>query len=201
MAQQQSNPIQPKQQQREFVRVDDMLPMAWRKIDEERFKGVMSYFEQNRAFPRKSDDIHQAIAMLDITDALKKLEQSEPVLARVLVRLDQKLNLLLRLFHPAEGERPMTLTSVNLSGGGISFVDKDPGLVVGDVVEIRLSLSVENMTIIECFGRVMKIFENVEDGMMRVACRFEPILDPDREKLIQHIFLRQSELLRAKSGY
>ncbi|MBF0416944.1 MAG: PilZ domain-containing protein [Magnetococcales bacterium] len=198
---QQTNPSSQPKQQREFVRVDDHLPLAWRKIDEERFKGMMAYYEQHRTFPRRSDDIHQAIAALDVTDALKKLEQSEPLLSRILVRLDQKLNLLLRLFHPVEGERPMTLTPVNLSGGGISFEDKETGLLVGDVVELRLSLSVDTLTIIECFARVMKIFEIGDNGMTRIACRFEPILDPDRERLIQHIFLRQSELLRAKSGY
>nr|CAX84074.1 Type IV pilus assembly PilZ, probable fragment [uncultured bacterium] len=188
-------------QQRAFVRVDDTLPLAWRRIEESRFNAVMAHYERHRVFPQQVNDIHQIIASLDITDALRQLEQGDPLLARVLVRLDQKLNLLLRLFHPDETERPMVPTPVNLSGGGVSFLDKDPALSKGDILEIRLALSVEAMTVIECYARVMMIAGNVQDGLTRVACRFEPILDTDRERLIQYIFRRQSELLRAKSGY
>ncbi|MBF0614640.1 MAG: PilZ domain-containing protein [Magnetococcales bacterium] len=188
-------------QQRAFVRVDDSLPLAWRRIDEARFQEVVAHFEKHRIFPQQGLDVHQIMASLDVTDALRLLEQSDPMLARVLVRLDQKLNLLLRLFHPGETERPMVLTPVNLSGGGISFLDRDPGLSKGDVLEIRLALSVDSLTVIDCFARVMMVVENMQEELTRVACRFEPILDTDRERLIQYIFQRQSELLRAKKGY
>ncbi|MBF0212067.1 MAG: PilZ domain-containing protein [Magnetococcales bacterium] len=188
-------------QQRQFVRVDDTLPLAWRRIEETRFQAVMRHYEQHRAFPQQVNDIHQTLTSLDVTDSLRKMEQSDPLLAQILVRLDQKLNLLLRLFHPGESERPMVLTPVNLSGGGVSFLDKDPGLAKGDILEMRLALSVESLTVIDCYARVMMIADQAQDGLTRVACRFEPILDPDRERLIQYIFRRQSELLRAKSGY
>ncbi|MBF0271428.1 MAG: PilZ domain-containing protein [Magnetococcales bacterium] len=195
----QSNPASG--QQRQFVRVDDSLPLAWRRIEESRFREILAYFEKHRVFPQKGNDVHQVITSLDVTDSLRKMEQSDPLLARVLSRLDQKLNLLLRLFHPGESDRPMVITPVNLSGGGVSFLEKDPGLSKGEILEIRLALSVDALTVIECFGRVMVVSENAQDGLTRVACRFEPILDPDRERLIQYIFWRQSELLRAKSGY
>ncbi|MBF0627604.1 MAG: PilZ domain-containing protein [Magnetococcales bacterium] len=195
----QSNSVQG--QQRAFVRVDASLPLAWRRIEESRFQEVLAHFEKHRVFPQKGLDVHQIITSLDITDAVRLMEQSDPLLARILVRLDQKLNLLLRLFHPGEAERPMVLTPVNLSGGGISFLDQDPGLAKGEMLELRLALSVESLTVIDCFARVMMVSDPQPDGLTRVACRFEPILDTDRERLIQYIFQRQSELLRAKRGY
>ncbi|MBF0296408.1 MAG: PilZ domain-containing protein [Magnetococcales bacterium] len=189
------------QQQREFVRVDDTLPLSWRRISPAQFSEVMAHFAKHHAFPLKGNDIGQTLIALDVTDRLRQLETGDPLLAGILGRLDQKLNLLLRLFHPVEGERPMLLTQVNLSGGGISFMDNDPQLAKGDVLEIRLAISTDALTVIDCYARVMVLRENVQPGFTQVACRFEPILDTDRERLIQYIFKRQSELLRAKRGY
>ncbi|MBF0127472.1 MAG: PilZ domain-containing protein [Magnetococcales bacterium] len=189
------------QQQRAFVRVDDTLPLAWRRIAPDRFAAIMAYYEKNRAFPPKTNDINQIIASLDVTDRLRQLEMSDPVMASIMGRLDQKLNLLLRLFHPVEGERPMVLTPVNLSGGGVSFLDSNPQLGKGEMLAFRLAISVDALMVIECYARVMQVEENAQQGLTRVACRFEPILDPDRERLIQYIFKRQADLLRAKRGY
>ncbi|MEO5332831.1 MAG: PilZ domain-containing protein [Magnetococcus sp. YQC-5] len=195
----QQMPVQ--KQQRAHVRVDDTLPLAWRRIDDSRVAYVLSHYEKNRTFPPKINDINSLLGSLDVHDALRQLESSDPVLTRILGRLDQKLNLLLRLFHPSETERPMALTMVNISGGGISFLDRNPELDVGDMLELRLALSVDSLMLIECMARVMKVAQTEQNGLTQVACRFEPILDQDRERVIQYIFKRQSELLRAKRGY
>lgn len=188
-------------QQREFARVDDVLPLAWRRIHPARYAEVMDYHKKNHAFPPNVTEINQFLSAMDVTDKLRQLQQSDPILASILVRLDQKLNLLLRLFHPGETERPMVLTPVNLSGGGIAFLDRNPGVAIEEILEMRLALSADSLLLIECYSRVMVVNENEQPGLTRVACRFEPILDPDRERLIQYIFKRQSELLRAKRGF
>lgn len=188
-------------QQREFVRVDDTLPLAWRRIDAATFAQIMNHYNKYRTFPPRIHEINQLLSSLDVTDKLRQLEQKDPLMAQILSRLDQKLNLLLRLFHPGEAERPMVLTVVNLSGGGIAFMDKNPGLAHGDLLEMRLALSVDALQIIECFAKVMTIDVNAASGMTRIGCRYEPILDQDRERMIQYIFKRQSERLRAKRGF
>ncbi len=189
-------------QQREFVRVDDILPLAWRLVEESELAEIMAFFEKKRAFPPKQgDDVRQLLNSLDVTGKLKQLERTDPVLAQILGRMDMKLNLLLRLFHPGEEERPLVPTNVNLSGGGIAFMEPTvPAVKEGDVLEVRLALSNDALTSIEAYARVMKLFDVNAEGLTKVACRFEPILDPDRERIIQHIFKRQSELLRAQRG-
>lgn len=186
-------------QQREFVRIDDTLPLAWKRVDSTQFAEVMSYFEKHRTFPKKINEINQLLDNLDVTEKLRQLDQTDPQLARILGRLDQKLNILLRLFHPGEAERPMVLTSINISGGGISFMDRNPEVTKGDILALRLALTTDSLIVIECYARVMMLTEKA--SMTQVACRFEPILDQDREQLIQYLFKRQSELLRAKRGF
>lgn len=192
----------PSNQQREFVRVDDTLPLAWRRVEESELAEVMAHYEKKRTFPpRKGDDVRQLLNSLDVGAKLKQLERSDPLLSQILGRMDMKLNLLLRMFHPGEDERPLLPTLVNLSGGGIAFTEAAPQLGDGDVLEIRLALSSDALVSIECYARVVKIFPPDTEGLTKVACRFEPILDPDRERVIQHIFKRQSELLRAQRGH
>ncbi|MBF0142062.1 MAG: PilZ domain-containing protein [Magnetococcales bacterium] len=185
-------------QQREFVRVDDLLPFSWRVVSEEEFRRVMTHFEKHGVFPDRSGGIQKLMDTLDISGPLKKLERADPTLAQIMSRLDVKLNLLIRLFHPSEDQKPLVPTPVNLSGGGLAFWEAGTQLTEGQILEFRLALSLETVASVECYGRVMKVFMNDRDGMAKMACKFEPILDQHREKLIQHIFRKQAELLRAK---
>ncbi|OSM02482.1 putative type IV pilus assembly PilZ [Magnetofaba australis IT-1] len=182
------------------MRIDDMLPMGWRRLDEQEFTKIAEYYEKNRVFPSKSSGVNEILSAMDITDKLRKMEREDPTLALILSRLDMKLNLLIKLFHPAEEEQALTLTQVNLSGGGMAFWEKAPAIEIGDILELRLALSEEAMATIDCYARVMNIIPGERDGMTRVALKFDPILGSDRERIIQHIFKRQSEQLRAKRG-
>ncbi|MBF0454401.1 MAG: PilZ domain-containing protein [Magnetococcales bacterium] len=185
-------------QQREFARVDDTLPLAWRRVDPREMADIMAHYEKFRAFPSRENDVEQILSSLDVAEKLKKLEGSDPTLARILGRMDIKLNLLLRLFHPGEQDRPLAPTWVNLSGGGIAFKEENCDLEAGEVLELRLAFSLETMATILCYVRIMKVFPPQEDGFSKVACQFDPILDVDREALIQHIFRRQTDEIRSR---
>ncbi|MBF0145332.1 MAG: PilZ domain-containing protein [Magnetococcales bacterium] len=185
-------------QQRAFARVDDFLPLSWRRVSAEEFADVIANFNRTQSFPIPPDDIQTVLANLEVTDKIQQLERSDPVLSRILSRLDMKLNMLLKVFYPGTEARPMVPTWVNMSGGGLAFKEAGLDVQVGDVLEIRLALSLDSLASIQCFARVVKTFPPDEDGLIKAACQFEPILDGDREKLIQHIFKRQSALLRSK---
>lgn len=185
-------------QQRAFARVDDYLPLSWRRVGPEEFAEVMASFKRSQSFPVVPDDIQAVLTNLEVTDKIQQLERSDPVLARILSRLDMKLNMLLKVFYPGTEARPMVPTWVNLSGGGLAFKEAGLDVEVGEVLELRLALSLDSLFTIQCFARVINLFPPEGDGTVKAACQFEPILDGDRERLIQHIFKRQSELLRAK---
>ncbi|MBF0424843.1 MAG: PilZ domain-containing protein [Magnetococcales bacterium] len=187
-----------KQQQREFVRIDDVLPFAWSKIPEEEIRKILLHYEKHREFPAKTGDVNALLASMDITDKLKQLERDEPNLAKILSRLDMKLNFLIRLFHPGEQQQPLVPTPINLSGGGLAFWERDVPLATNEVLHVRLALSQDSLAVIECYARVVHIRQKDQNDLDKVACNFEPILSQDRESIIQHIFKRQAERLRAK---
>lgn len=190
------DPVQ--QQQRNFVRVDDMLPFAWRQIDDTEFHEMLAYYQKNRQFPPKPESVSTLLSSLDVADKLQKLERSDPDLARILSRMDIKLNLLIRLFHPDSRETPLAPTELNLSGSGLAFWQKDPTLKDGDKLDMRIALSTDGMAAIQCYGRVVNVFAANPQGRQKIAIEFDPILNTDRERLIQHIFKRQTEILRTK---
>jgi hypothetical protein len=191
------NPSQ-NNQQRAFARIDDNLPLGWRRVNEKEMKIITDHYNKFRSFPTDGDSFSKTLDTLDITDKLKLLERSDPTLSLILGRLDMKVNLLLRLFHPGEQERPMVPTWVNLSGGGIAFKEEQSNLEEEEILELRLSFSVETMASIRFYARIKKVFSPQDDGLSKIACIFEPILDRDREALIQHVFKRQTEELRIK---
>ncbi|MBF0108020.1 MAG: PilZ domain-containing protein [Magnetococcales bacterium] len=186
------------EQQRAFVRVDDYLPLSWRRVSAEEFAEVITTFKRSQSFPIAPNDVQTALANLEVSDKILQLERTDPLLARILSRIDMKLNMLLKVFYPGDTARPMVPTWVNLGGGGLAFKEAELDVMEGDILEIRLGLSLDSLTSIQCFARAVKIFPPDEEGLIKAACQFEPILDQDREKLIQHIFKRQSEMLRAK---
>ncbi|MBF0195839.1 MAG: PilZ domain-containing protein [Magnetococcales bacterium] len=185
-------------QQRAFARIDDNLPLGWRRVNKKEMKAISDHYKKFRSFPAEGDSFSKTLDSLDITDKLRLLERSDPTMSRILGKLDMKVNLLLRLFHPGEQERPMVPTWVNLSGGGIAFKEEQNNLEEGEIIEIRLSFSIETMASIRFYARIMKVFPPKDDGLTKIACSFEPILDRDREALIQHVFKRQAEELRLK---
>ncbi|MBF0383248.1 MAG: PilZ domain-containing protein [Magnetococcales bacterium] len=187
-----------KNQQRAFARIDDHLPLGWRRVASKEMKAIADHYAKFRTFPTDGDIFTKTLDSLDITDRLKQLEKSDPNLSHILGRLDMKVNLLLRLFHPGEQERPMVPTWVNLSGGGIAFKEEQSDFEEGEILEIRLSFSIETMASIRFYARIMKVFPQQDDGLSKIACAFDPILDRDREALIQHVFKRQTEELRTK---
>lgn len=185
-------------QQRAFVRVDDYLPLSWRRVGQEEYDEILANFKRNQSLVITTGDVQSVLANLDVTDKLQQLERSDPVLTRILSRLDMKLNLLLKVFYPGTDVRPMVPTWVNLSGGGVAFKEAGLDVKLGEVLELKLALSMDSLVSIQCYALVVKIFPQDDEGMIKAACQFQPILDTDRELLIQHIFKRQSVLLRAK---
>lgn len=197
-------PAEPPKQERAYVRLQDTLPFSWRAIAHEEYKRVMDHFNRTRTFPPKeelgenTDDLGAIIKSLDITEHLVSLERADPVLAKILGQLDKKLNTLLQLFLPEASGSQLLPTPVNLSGGGIAFWAADHGLEKEQVLELRIALSKETLAAMECYVVVVAIIPDNMDGMDKIACRYEPILDPDRERIIQFIFRRQAEQARAK---
>lgn len=187
-------------QQRGYIRVDDHLPLSWKKVEAAKQEEIAAFFRKNGVPPpNQGDNLRQLLAALDIQPHLKRLEKSSADLAYILGRMDAKLNMLLQLSYPGLKDQPMVPTPVNLGGGGIAFWEGHPAeLAVGDLLEVRLALSVGALAVVDLFVRVIDISKKDSKERVKIACCFDPVLDEVREQIIQHVFKRQATILRAK---
>ena len=71
---------------------------------------------------------------------------------------------------------------------------------VGDFLKMHVTLAVDALTTIGFFARVLRMEKQEGQDQTKVACLFAPILDAHREQIIQHVFKRQTELLRVQRG-
>lgn len=186
-------------QQRSHARVEDLLPLSWRRIEADEHAEIRAVFEQKGVLPpRQGENVHQLLAALDVGNNLTRLEKENPDLAYVLGRMDVKLNLLLQLAYPATEAHPFLPTRVNLGGGGLAFWGDPAPFVRGQFLEIRLALSVGALAIVDFFVQVVEVGRPGLDNLAKIACRFDPVTEDVREQIIQHVFKRQALILRAK---
>ncbi|MBF0184476.1 MAG: PilZ domain-containing protein [Magnetococcales bacterium] len=186
-------------QRRAYARVEDFLPMSWRLVKAEEYAQVAVYFEQYHDFPPKpGDDVRRMLTTVSASHELAELRQKQPNVAYVFEQLDAKLNLILRQLHPNLVERKLLSMRTVLSGSGIAFWLENSELAVGDCLEMQVTLAVDALVTIEFFARVVRMEQ--QDGLIQVSCRFDPIADTAREQVIQHVFRRQTDMLRAQRG-
>ncbi|MEO5339069.1 MAG: hypothetical protein H7837_00930 [Magnetococcus sp. MYC-9] len=189
-------------QRRAYTRVDDLLPLAWRLVTADEHAQVRAFFDKHRYLPPKpGDDVRRLLTQLTNSKEVAALREKQPSLIFILEHMDAKINLILRLLHPTLVEHTLLPTRVNLGGDGILiWMQADPPVAVGDCLEVHLTLAVNALVAVGFFGQVLRIGEENEDGLRPVACCFDPILDEHREQIIQHVFKRQTDLLRAQRG-
>ncbi|MEO5364387.1 MAG: PilZ domain-containing protein [Magnetococcus sp. DMHC-8] len=188
-------------QRRAYARADDLLPLAWRRVEPGEYAQVIEYFEKYQCLPRRpEDDVRQLLTVLTASHELAQLRQKQPDLTFVLEQLDAKLNLVLRLLHPTLVEHSLVPTRVTLSGSGMAFWVADPPPAVGDCLEVHVTLAVDALITVGFFVQVLRLDERDEEGRTPVACRFAPILDDHRDQVVRHVFKRQTELLRVQRG-
>ncbi|MEO5353765.1 MAG: hypothetical protein H7835_11225 [Magnetococcus sp. XQGC-1] len=80
----------------------------------------------------------------------------------------------------------------------MAFWEKDPALEVGDFLEMQLTLAVDAMATVGFFARVVRVDAVDAEGFTKVATLFDPVLDAHRDQIVQHVFKRQTDILRAQ---
>ncbi len=186
-------------QRRVYARVEDILPLSWRRVSAEEYAQVAVYFEQYHDFPpRPGDDARRILTSISASHEINELRQKQPNVAYVFEQLDAKLNLILRQLHPNLQDRALLATRVVISGSGIAFWLESAELSVGDCLEMQVRLAVDALATVDFFARVLRL-ESC-DGLTQVSCCYDPIADVPREQIIQHVFRRQGDMLRAQRG-
>lgn len=179
---------------REWLRLDERLLFEYWPVGEE------SVSSSDGLAPAGDAEIAEFLSK-PTTDLLARLpvQESEPVLAPWLMKIDYVLTLVLKTLlrlHP-EGVPLPRLTDVNISAGGLSF-PSTRSFGPGELVDVRLILP--PFTPIHARAEVIRVTaDQVASGLL-VAVKFVDISPDDQERLIKHILSVQAKRVRLRNG-
>lgn len=164
---------------REYFRVDDVLPVSFRKINEDDFKKskIISGFSQE---PNE-------MALPD--------ESVSPGLWKLLVNINRKLGLILdRMNIESSGLVHTEERMVNLSAAGIRFTGREK-FEHGQALEVKMLLPTYPQIGLIVYGRVVRAID-LGNGEYDVAVGFEDLPDEIKDEIVQYTLNRQREIIR-----
>lgn len=177
------------EERRQYFRIDDVLPLIATRV------------ESNLPFLRSRilSSIHWDTEV-PVMHGERPDEGLDPNLWRMLLDINAKLNLILdKLFHDGEGVKKAEPRKVNLCAGGIRIILKDP-FDVGDMIELKLFLSLHPPAWIVVYGKVIRV-EPLADGSRDIAVHFLDLTDEVSSLLDRYILRRQREMIRKQRDH
>jgi hypothetical protein len=165
---------------RSFFRVDDVLPLASRKVTDRQEP------RRSHVFPWYSADAPDIEAPGDAVD---------PQVWKMFVEINRKLGLLLDSLVAENGQmKKYDRKAVNISASGIRFTANEPH-EAGEVVELKMLLPMSPPLGVIAYGQVARV-EKLVSGGYGVALHFVDMDDETQETIIQYVLKRQRETMR-----
>lgn len=186
------------QERRRFFRIEDLIQMTWRRVDEKELAYKLEMLEKGLVEQFMVSSSLAAISA-EMSATLRRIEVKEPDVAEYLKALDRKIDLIGQAFMVDENaEADMHATPVNLSASGIAFYTAEP-LEEGIYLEIRMTLLPTTAGVL-AYGRVIgnDAGETVDGPVNQVRVDFEHMRDEDRDMLIRHVIRKQGDMLRER---
>jgi len=172
-----------KQERREYFRVEDLLPTAIKKIDEdlEQMKGkTIPGLQSGVGYPTNTEDIPD--------------DSINPVLWRMLAEINQKLSILLdNMYLSSQGLTNIQVKRVSLSASGIKAVCNER-FEPGDHVEIRILLTANTSFWVVLYGKVIRITQ-IDESKWETAIEFFEMGDEVRNAVSAYMICRQREMI------
>lgn len=167
------------QNSREYARLETNIPLEIRMVPPDERNNIAGGTGRNALLP------------LPVPQAVE-----DPLLSEWLNYIDAKMDAIIRLIDVQTRNMPnITLTSEDISGGGISFVSPDQ-FSLGDVLEIKMLYPASTPQFLYLHGEVVQS-QKRPDGFF-TALRFVTIDDSVRDKIIRLVFEKEREILREK---
>jgi len=166
---------------REFSRVYAYIPMSFRKI-----------LPEERPIVR----CRMAGDSLLTGSNVPVPEIGDRILYEWLKMLNNKLDGIVRLLTiHAEGFQSLQSKAVQISGSGMSFSSAEP-FEPGDMVEIKMILTVNQPAALFAYGEVIKVDRQTSGHI--IATSFVKMDDQIRDEIVRFVFEREREILREK---
>lgn len=164
---------------REYFRVDDVLAVSFRKINEDDFKKskIISGFSP------------------EPTEMVQPEESIQPGLWKLLVNINRKLGLILdKMNIESAGLAHTEERMVNLSAAGIRFTGRE-NFEQGQALEVKMLLPTYPQLGLIVYGRVVRVID-LGNGTYDVAVGFEDLPDEIKDEIVQYTLNRQREIIR-----
>lgn len=172
-----------KRERRKYFRVNDFLPVAVKKIDEdpETMRGkTIPGLQSGAGCPASSGEVAE--------------EGINPVLWRMLVEINQKLSVLLDNTYLAnQGLCNIPTRKVCISASGIRVVGEEK-FEPGDGVEIRMLLTANTSFWMVIYGKVVRVTQ-LGGSKWETAIEFTEMGDEVQNTIGTYIISRQREMI------
>lgn len=167
---------------REYSRVDSYVPFDYRIIGQE-----------------EKDHIQARIAGSNSNNEWRPqvdLSEHDQVLGEWLKMLSAKLDTIIRLITlQREGYFGLPSKAINISGGGLSFSAAE-GIVLGQVLEMKMMLTLQQPIALSIYGEVVK--SEKQEQAYFIAVQYVHMDESVRDEIIRYVFERERELIREK---
>ncbi len=186
--------MSPGAEQREYVRVEDSIPIGVERVRPGEEDSIRS------RFITPPPGVLAEHAAGDEEGVRGEMEDLNPALIRRLKTIEDKLDMILAHFElEQEGMAAFPTRHVSLSGAGVKLFSGER-FDVGDRVLVKLVLPLAVPVGLETPGCVAWVKEHPdrESDRFETAIRFDGITEDVRDAIIHYTFQRQREMLRSR---
>jgi len=186
-----------KAERRNFFRIDDSVTMSYQVVTQEELPQRMDDVEAEANFTLMGSmaSINQNMAGI-----MHRIEENDHDVAAYLKAINNKIDILGRaLLSNDNGLTEQSAQPVNLSASGLAFYTSEK-VDTGAILELKLLLQ-PSFTGIITFGEVVGsdlVDEQVDGFDYFTRVNFMHLRERDRDLLIRHVIIRQSEVLRRR---
>lgn len=184
-------------EQRQFYRIDTVLPCSYRIISSEDAKV--------HSLPKVADNkfiehyFMKNLADLDnqINESISEINEKSSVLATALNAINSKLNFIMQTLEESQLSRAIPLRVVNISGNGIALHINEPISITDKVDLLFKPLQNEQPILVRC--DVVNIKKRLDDNnTLEVSLTYQDLSVEDSRKLIFFIQSKEIEAAQKK---
>lgn len=193
---------------RDAVRINDSFPLKYNMITQKEYNRKESLYISRRTINRSAGRRSEAEAFSFDWTSIENEEDFDPVLIKILLHLDQKIDIVLArqdeilkkiTSQDHEEEIYETGECIDISGSGVNMLI--PGNLNKDtLLELNIEPPIHPAIQIIALGKITRVCPSrvKEKSGYEISVVFIAINEDDREALIRYIFQRQRELISSR---
>jgi hypothetical protein len=197
---------------RDAVRIHDSFSIKYNIITQKEYDRKESLYISRRTINRSAGKRNEAEAFSFDWSSIEDEEDFDPVLVKILFRLDQKIDIvlarqdeILKKITAQDHEEDIYETGecIDISGTGVYMLISE-NLSKEISLELMIEPPIHPAIQIIALGKITRVCpsRDKEKSGYEISVAFTAINEDDREALIKYIFQRQRELIssRKRSG-